>query len=630
LSRYYHILITLLLAATTSATSAQSTINIPRTDEDLTLQHTQDWLAAQPAYKNTIDQVYDTLRTVFYERLPRGEMAAPFHTLADDPSRLQQTLHSSMAALPDWQAGASLSKTLGRLHAVNYSDFTCEWTPFPMPASLDAAAGQIEQLAGDIVAGYHAQLTQGQYDFLRNNHPLMMGLIQAYPFGGAFSEDNLLTLGEYTDLLNSADLPAIFCLAEQWSQFQEPAWRNKVYQLMANAENADSRIIREFSTAYGRIIFGGTGELRLRTGNLLFLADLGGDDIYALRTLDAWSGLPQLILDFAGNDIYDAQMPGGYAAGIGTISLLTDLAGDDSYHANSQSQGTGIFGVGILHDLAGNDEYDARTMAQGFSFFGAGMLLDEAGHDRYQVMGLGQGVGMTSALGVMVDAGGDDVYEATGLSPTSYGTPGLSDSWSQGIGVGVRFMTPGGIGILEDIAGQDHYTAGSFSQGGGYYLGLGLFRDGGQADDSYLGSRYNFGWGAHMGVSYFLEEGGNDDYRTRQFVASGLSWDRSMVLFEDHDGDDRYVMGGFSIGAAAHRSIVLFHDFAGRDTYIDDMPARANQGPPSLAVFIDSGSDENTFENPVITGTCVVNNQLGFYFIVLSMTGMLSGDCLPE
>lgn len=630
MSRYYHILIMLLLNAAAGFSSAQSVTSTAAGDDDLTLQQTQLWLAEQADYKDTIEQVYGTLSTVFYERLPRGDIAAPFHTLADDPSRLQHTLHDSMSALPDWQSEDPLAATLGHLHAANYNDFACLWQPFPLPASLEQAAEQIEQLAGEIVAGYHAQLTQDEYDFLRTNHPLMMGLIQAYPFGGAFSEDNLLTLGEYADILSSADLSVIFCLAEQWAQFQEPSWRENLRRLMAAADNTDSRIISEFSTAWGRIIFGGTGELRLRTGNLLFLADLGGDDIYALRTLDAWSGLPQLILDFAGNDIYDAQMPGGYAAGIGTISLLTDLAGNDSYHANSQTQGTGIFGVGILHDLAGDDEYDARAMAQGFSLFGAGMLLDDSGNDRYQVMGLGQGVGMMSAIGVVVDADGDDVYEATGLSPTSYGTPGLSDSWSQGIGVGVRFTTPGGIGILEDFAGQDHYTAGSFSQGGGYFLGLGLFRDGGQADDRYLGSRYNFGWGAHMGVSYFLEEGGNDDYRTREFVASGLSWDRSMVLFEDRQGDDRYVMGGFSIGAAAHRSIVLFHDFEGSDTYTDDLPARANQGTPNLAVFLDTGADENMFQNPVITDACVSNNELGFYFIVPSMDNMLQGLCTPE
>jgi len=590
----------------------------------------QHWLADQPEYAESISGVYETLQTALSTRNPRGELASPFHQLADDPAELSQVLNSHMDRFAAWQSAQSLTTNLVSLHGSFYATSQCATTALPLPGSLDEAAMQIESSAADIVDTFHHLLTEEQINFIRANHQLMMSLIQVYPYGGAFSEDNLLTLAEYADILSAADLSDMLCAGLSWSRFLAPAWQDNLYELMETHVNAESAVIAEYSTAYGKIFFGGRADHRLLSGNTLFIADIGGNDIYALRTQDAWSGLPQLILERSGNDIYDSLEPGGYAAGIGSISLLADFDGDDSYHANSQTQGTGIFGIGLLYDQQGDDEYFAEAMAQGFSLFGAGLLLDTEGNDRYQVTGLGQGVGMVSGLGILSDSAGDDHYLATGLVPTSYGTPGLSDSWSQGIGVGVRFTTPGGVGLLEDLDGQDDYNAGSFSQGGGYFLGLGMFRDAGTANDTYLGSRYNFGWGAHMGVSYFLEEGGNDYYRTRQNVAAGLSWDKSLVLFEDLAGNDRYDMGGFSLGASAHQAIGLFHDYGGSDKYRYILPARATQGPPSLSVFIDTGEEENEFEDGVNSGGCYSNNDIGFTLIIDQLEDADTLDCVTE
>lgn len=598
--------------------------------EEPVLHALQQWIGEQPEYRDAITGLYAILQRSLSNSPARGQLAAPFQTLALDPSMLQPVLHDTLAGLPAWDTDEEASDILQAIHENFYAGQTCANEPPALPVNLDEAAAQIEAAAAAIVTAFHAVLTPGQAAFLRDNHALMMGLLQITPFGGAFSGENMANLMQYMDILHAADTSPITCAGQRWSYFLAAPWRNHLRDLMAAHPAAEEAIITQYHTPFGRIFFGGKANHNLLAGNMLFIADIGGDDIYALRTQDAWSGLPQLLMDFAGNDTYDSLEPGGYAAGIGSISLLGDFAGNDTYHADSQTQGFGLFGIGLLLDTAGDDEYIAGAMAQGFALYGAGLLLDTEGNDRYQVGGLGQGVGMTEGVGVLVDLTGDDSYLATGLVPTSYGTPGLSDSWSQGIGVGVRFVTPGGVGILEDHAGTDNYTAGSFSQGGGYFFGLGLFRDGGVADENYLGSRYNFGWGAHMGIGYFREEGGNDHYRTRQIVASGLAWDLSLVLFEDLAGDDIYDMGDFSLGASAHRSIALFRDFGGNDIYRNVLPARSNQGPPNLSLFLDTGSGDNVFDPAVSNETCIHNNQFGFLLVMREFTAADTLDCTAE
>ena len=156
---------------------------------------------------------------------------------------------------------------------------------------------------------------------------------------------------------------------------------------------------------------------------------------------------------------------------------------------------------------------------------------------------LSQGVALPGGAGWLLDGRGNDRYYAKGKHATEYGDAGIFDSWSQGCGVGIRGYESGGIAILYDGGGIDRYEAGNFSQGGGYYFGIGLFRDGGRENDTYIGSRYNQGFAAHEAIGYFEEVGGNDFYTTRHAVAQGVSWDESIVAFIDRDGDDVYEGG---------------------------------------------------------------------------------------
>ena len=394
--------------------------------------------------------------------------------------------------------------------------------------------------------------------------------------------------------LHDVDAVHAVCAAEIWMQLLQPAWLTRLRDLMNAQCRRWGSVDRAHDDAVRRDRYRRSPKRTLHVEDVLFLADLGGDDFLRHQDSADFRGEPQLIVDFAGNDSYQSSRPAGYAAGIGRTAILVDMAGDDTYGGNAHTQGSAVLGVGLLVDLGGNDSYRANSFGQGAALFGVGLLLDEGGADDYRVRANGQGLGMTEGLGMLVEYRGDDAYAAVSGPPTNYGTPGPTDAWAQGVARGVRGIAPGGIGVLVDYQGADRYDAGSFAQGGAYYRGVGQLLDLGHEDDDLLGSRYNAGWGAHGGVGYHFNEAGDDRYRTRHMVGAGIAWDASLALFVDGDGDDFYHFGGLSLGGAAHHSASWFVDGGGADHYVEIGPlAQADIEPPNLALFVDLGDDEN-------------------------------------
>lgn len=316
------------------------------------------------------------------------------------------------------------------------------------------------------------------------------------------------------------------------------------------------------------------------------------------------------------------------------VGILLDAAGDDSYVALRLAQGAAYLGVGLLVDEEGDDTYRGHALVQGAGLFGAGLLVDRDGDDRYEAHVLAQAVGMPGGAGLLADRRGDDRYYAKGTHPTSYGTPGVFEGWSQGCGVGFRTLASGGFALLHDGGGRDRFEAGNFSQGGGYYYGLGVLCAGGDEDDLYVGSRYAQGFAAHQAVGAFVDEGGGDRYVTRHAVGQGLAWDECVSLFVDESGDDVYDGGdSFSQGASAHNSIAVFWDRRGADRYLS--PPSLGQaggndyhGGTSLSVFIDEGGDRDTYAGAPIEGAPA--HAAGEHGIVADLPGTLAAALAGE
>jgi len=132
----------------------------------------------------------------------------------------------------------------------------------------------------------------------------------------------------------------------------------------------------------------------------------------------------------------------------GGLGLLVDYAGDDSYKADIFAQGASYwFGLGMLIDVSGNDTYTAFEHAQGESLhLGAAFLGDYNGNDTYNAYQHAQGTGIDRAVGMLLDEHGNDSYTST--------------RESQGAGI-----KPYGVGILIDNEGNDKYKALARSQG---------------------------------------------------------------------------------------------------------------------------------------------------------------------
>ncbi|GAB4150660.1 MAG: hypothetical protein Kow00107_01210 [Planctomycetota bacterium] len=391
--------------------------------------------------------------------------------------------------------------------------------------------------------------------------------------------------------------------------------------LRAYADQLEKEVIATFQTPYGPIVIGGTTRHWYADTHSAMIIDLGGDDFYSNNSGSGASlsllfeknekgediptkpirGPFGVVIDYEGDDAYESTRRWEIGSGSLGCGLLVDLEGNDEYRSIQWGQGSGFFGFGMLLDMSGDDDYVGRELCHAAAIFGAALHFDGAGNDRFHGNEFCQGLAGAGSASLLVNKGGDDLYFAKGSRPTNYGDPGIYDGWSQGCGIGFRMLASGGVGMLVDTDGRDRYEAGNFSQGGGYYFGLGILGDFGSENDYYMGSRYNQGFSAHQAVGAFVDWGGNDSYSTRQGVSQGLAWDECVTLFIDRAGDDSYFGGtGFSLGATAHNSICIFHDRDGSDSYTyNGGPARAGgndyHGGCSFSLFVDSGTGEDTY-----------------------------------
>lgn len=359
-------------------------------------------------------------------------------------------------------------------------------------------------------------------------------------------------------------------------------------------------VIADINSTYGRIIIG-SGENNIYTQPVAVIIDLGGNDKYYGANSPQHTPI-NIIVDSQGNDLYSSTVPYAQGATLLGVSLLFDFSGDDRYLAHYYGQGVAIGGVAVLYDEAGDDRYSGQRFAQGVGFWGVGVLHDKAGMDYYTAWRYAQGVGGVGGIGVLLDDRGDDHYHAVGESRSSYGTMGNFQSSSQGFGVGFRGYAPGGTGVLLDGGGTDYYEAGNFAQGVGYFFAVGILRDFGDDDDVYHASRYGIGASAHSAAGVFIEDGGNDRYAGNHIALIGSAWDLALAAFWDKQGDDTYrqTARGFSIGVAAHNGHSVFLDSAGEDSYRieatqQQVPNNDYHGGSSFAFFIDAGGQKDRY-----------------------------------
>ena len=376
-------------------------------------------------------------------------------------------------------------------------------------------------------------------------------------------------------------------------------------------------------TRHGLMVVGGPGDNEYDQEALLII-DLGGNDHYRNGAGASREGHPfSMVIDFSGNDVYRTSDDYAQGAGILGGGFLIDLGGDDQYFSQSFGQGAGVLGVGMLVDLGGDDLYQCHSFCQGAGFLGIGLIAESEGNDQYSAAIYSQGFGFVRGLGLILEGEGNDRFFAGGVY-RDHREPGKAFlSMSQGFGFGLRPWgtlagASGGIGILDDIKGNDHYLADYFSQGSGYWYSLGILNDT-MGHDLYAAGRYSQGAGVHLAAGILQDTAGDDHYLARFGVSQGAGHDLSVGFLLDYSGNDRYVGGTLSQGAGNANGFGVLNDNGGSDEYYlhDDGQGHGNTEEfrqlDSFGILFDTGGSEDRYSLGGLNNTVNLRNQWGIH-----------------
>nr|MBC8515030.1 hypothetical protein [bacterium] len=284
-------------------------------------------------------------------------------------------------------------------------------------------------------------------------------------------------------------------------------------------------------------------------------------------------------------DPENATVKGKGQTWIATSGLLQmDLVGCDSYWDQAAS-GSPSQPISLAIDLGGDDTWGS-----------------DEGHsnaDRSTPSpGFGAGLG---GVGVLWDGGGDDHYQM--------------DEQGQGFG-------QAGAGILFDLAGDDAYSANHQAQGSAWF-GIGMVVDR-RGNDTYSGITTSQASGNAFGVGVLVDGAGNDHYRLEPWSAKaglagdyhsgdhilgnngqgagfgrrgdltdGHSWAGGLGFLADLEGDDRYFAGNWAQGVGYWYGTGLIYDALGNDTYSSVYFSTASGAHYAIGAMVDYGGNDN-------------------------------------
>jgi hypothetical protein len=449
--------------------------------------------------------------------------------------------------------------------------------------------------------------------FLSQNAGLIPDqLLESFYFRGEKQKD-FETFLRILDIAARVHFDYLFLSGKTLANLSNPTWLSSLQTSIKHSgivtkssrkQFDPGKIILEQDSPIGKIIIADGGNNFHRV-NATVIIDIGGMDRF-LNTAGGATYLKRAVsvdIYFDGNDSYASTEPHSQGSGFLGNGLLIDLKGNDRYLSTTFGQGAGYFGTGLLVDFEGDDSYSGASYVQASGLFGVGLLIDYQGNDQYRADEYSQGTGMTYGFGSLFDLGGHDIYIAGQNKKSSYRVKGVFKGASQGFGFGIRNHTSGGLGILIDQKGRDHFSGGNFSQGGGYFFGMGWMMNYGEEDDLYEASRYGIGFSAHSAIGSFYEEGGNDTYTGSKAARSGAAWDLSASVFVDQRGNDtyQYDFGSFDLGSSAHNGFGLFMDLSGKDRYAFSPGTRAAisgnsyHGGTSFSLFLDQGHETDIY-----------------------------------
>ena len=355
----------------------------------------------------------------------------------------------------------------------------------------------------------------------------------------------------------------------------------------------DQKKLIEYESCFG-IYAIGSSQMDIYDKQYAFVYDSGGNDIYDSCFFTSTKFPFYAVIDKSGDDVYRSNQYGELFSTFFGCGLSYDFAGDDFY-SGDDFMFSANFGINIHSDKSGNDQYVAKKHSLAAATFGISILEDKNGNDIYSVSEFGEGFGGPFSVGALIDFNGNDNYFSGGeylhapLAPFDY------RSLSQGFGFGIRPDIAGGIGIIFDGKGNDHFDGGVFSQAVGYWYSLGIIINI-EGNDSYHSVYYPQGSGIHLAGGFLFDKEGEDSYYSKHGPGQGAGHDYGVGFLVDRAGDDCYsVEGGNGLGIS--NSVGIFLDVSGNDRYERKREeaygfGKTARSSGSLGIFLDTSGDD--------------------------------------
>ena len=330
----------------------------------------------------------------------------------------------------------------------------------------------------------------------------------------------------------------------------------------------------ETDTELGKIIITGTGNHTFTNEAFLIIA-LGGTNTY-LNSAGGANGLAgrpiSIVIDLGNNSQFVSKRSFSQGSGVFGIGILAALGSNCTFQAKHLSQGAGFFGCGVLMTGPGKQTLEADTFCQGAGLFGAGILWQRGENSSCRAAYMAQGFAGPQGVGLLLNERSNNSYFAGGKYPCPW-LPGHFFSLAQGFGYGMRPYAGGGIGILCDLAGHNHYEADVYGQGASYWYSVGLFLDA-AGHNRYDAHQYCQGAGIHLSTGALIDWGGNNTY-TANHICQGAAHDYSVGLLIDRVGNTQFTGDTTAQGAAINNSFALLLEHAGTNTYVGTDPKQS-------------------------------------------------------
>jgi len=372
-------------------------------------------------------------------------------------------------------------------------------------------------------------------------------------------------------ILNSSDkfnLPVMMAAATQLAG----AVNDAVALVRTNRFTSDFRY--ETNTELGKIIVTGAGR-NVFTNEAFLIIGLGGDNVYSNSAggANGLAGRPiSIVIDLGNNSQFVSKRSFSQGSGVFGIGILAALGSNCTFQAKHLSQGAGFFGCGILLTGPGKQTLEADTFCQGAGLFGTGILWQRGENSTCRAAYMAQGFAGPQGVGLLLNERSHNSYFAGGKYPCPW-LPGHFFSLAQGFGYGMRPYAGGGIGILCDLAGQNHYEADVYGQGASYWYSVGLVLDA-AGHNRYDAHQYCQGAGIHLSTGTLVDWGGNNTY-TANHICQGAAHDYSVGMLIDRVGNNQFTGDTTAQGAAINNSFALLLEHAGTNTYIGTDPKQS-------------------------------------------------------